>query len=356
MPAKGPLNFIGPTSSIALAAVLALATLVCSVAGQLSTSIDGTAVSIGSAQDVNKATVPVGPLADGSCGYGRRQLQQWPFLNVTAISANNSLAMGLPKLGCGICLQVTCTDEASCRPRPSPIVVQVIDTCYECLEDELQLHAAALAQLTPSSQPAPQLPLGITFQQAECQPPSTMAVSLTKYTMEANGNAAIQLSMEQVAGSNALSSIELQAQGQDSEGFMEMLNPFGAAWQLDNVTMPPYDLRITSQDGQQVTAVGAITFPATSRFPTDVQFRTANRFGQGVVQVAAAPGSSKEAAASPPTLHQPWVAAEVNRTIKTALAISLAIYTKRIKRTRLTFNGRDSSPIRTMARGSRSVD
>lgn len=36
---------------------------------------------------------------------------------------------------------------------------------------------------------------------------------------------------------------------------MEMLNPFGAAWQLDNVSMPPYDLRITSQDGQQVTAM-----------------------------------------------------------------------------------------------------
>ena len=48
--------------------------------------------------------------------------------------------------------------------------------------------------------------------QVECQPPSTMAASITKYTMEGNGNAAIQLSMEQVAGSNALTSIELQAQ------------------------------------------------------------------------------------------------------------------------------------------------
>ena len=64
-----------------------------------------------SVQDSSRATVSSGPLSNGSCGYGQRQLQQWPFLNVTAISANSSLAKGLPKLSCGICIQVTCTDE-----------------------------------------------------------------------------------------------------------------------------------------------------------------------------------------------------------------------------------------------------
>ena len=53
-----------------------------------------------------------GPLANGSCGYGKRQLAQWPYLNVTAIAANNSLALlGLPKAGCGICIQITCSDQ-----------------------------------------------------------------------------------------------------------------------------------------------------------------------------------------------------------------------------------------------------
>ena len=73
--------------------------------------------------------------------------------------------------------------------------------------------------------------------QVECQPPSTMAVSLTEYTMEPNGNAAVQLSMEQVAGSNALTSIELQAQVTFShEALCSVLLyvgcscPFGMLW------------------------------------------------------------------------------------------------------------------------------
>ena len=50
-------------------------------------------------------------------------------------------------------------------PRPPPVIVQVIDTCQECQEDELQLHAAALAQLESSLQPVPKSPLGVRYQQ-----------------------------------------------------------------------------------------------------------------------------------------------------------------------------------------------
>ncbi|KAK9861993.1 hypothetical protein WJX84_009704 [Apatococcus fuscideae] len=258
-----------------------MATLRTILAGPLSAINDGTAIAFGSSRDSVTTEPTSGPLANGSCGYGKRQLAQWPYLNVTAIAANNSLALlGLPKAGCGICIQITCSDQASCQPQPAPIIVQNLNTCLDCAEDELQV---------------------------DCVPPSDMAVSLTKYAMEPDGNAAVQLSMEQVAGSNALTSIELQVEG--SGGFTEMTNPFGAAWQLDNVSMPPYDLRITSQDGQQVVAMTAVPFAAAARFPTIVQFGTSDRFGQGVTQVAAAPGFSKESPtaenASPPTPASP---------------------------------------------------
>ncbi|KAK9861992.1 hypothetical protein WJX84_009704 [Apatococcus fuscideae] len=281
-----------------------MATLRTILAGPLSAINDGTAIAFGSSRDSVTTEPTSGPLANGSCGYGKRQLAQWPYLNVTAIAANNSLALlGLPKAGCGICIQITCSDQASCQPQPAPIIVQNLNTCLDCAEDELQVHASALSQLSPTAK----LPLDIQFQQVDCVPPSDMAVSLTKYAMEPDGNAAVQLSMEQVAGSNALTSIELQVEG--SGGFTEMTNPFGAAWQLDNVSMPPYDLRITSQDGQQVVAMTAVPFAAAARFPTIVQFGTSDRFGQGVTQVAAAPGFSKESPtaenASPPTPASP---------------------------------------------------
>lgn len=65
----------------------------------------------------------------------------------------------------------------------------------------------------------------------------------------------ISQAIDAASQKGSLCASPLSVQGQDSEGFTEMMNAFGAAWQLDNVTMPPYDLRITAQDGQQVTAM-----------------------------------------------------------------------------------------------------
>ncbi len=65
------------------------------------------------------------------------------------------------------------------------------------------------------------------YVQVECEPPSTIAVSLTKYTMVPDGDTAdVQLSLEQVAGSNAIAAIELQAGvshvGKDDASFLRI--------------------------------------------------------------------------------------------------------------------------------------
>lgn len=67
--------------------------------------------------------------------------------------------------------------------------------------------------------------------------------------------------------------------------------------------------RLTRQASMNPPCRTAVPFAAAARFPTIVQFGTSDRFGQGVTQVAAAPGFSKESPtaenASPPAPASP---------------------------------------------------
>ena len=56
-----------------------------------------------------------GGLISGACGYGMLNGNEWPFSRVVALGLNNSLttAIGSNKLGCGQCIQATCSGSVS---------------------------------------------------------------------------------------------------------------------------------------------------------------------------------------------------------------------------------------------------
>ena len=54
-------------------------------------------------------------LVNGACGYTAFNQSQWPYWDIAAIGPPNALAQGSsPMMGCGKCIQITCT--ASARP------------------------------------------------------------------------------------------------------------------------------------------------------------------------------------------------------------------------------------------------
>ena len=67
--------------------------------------------SLQTGQDPNTASYG---LANGACGYTALNESQWPYWNAAAIGPSNALAQGSsPMMGCGRCIQITCTAAAS---------------------------------------------------------------------------------------------------------------------------------------------------------------------------------------------------------------------------------------------------
>lgn len=93
--------------------------------------------------------------ATGACGYGALPEGAWPYGSLAAIDpAASPLAAGTTQQGCGICLEVQCTDASACGSAAQPLVVLVTDFCEGCGAGSIYLAPAAYAKLAPG------LPLG----------------------------------------------------------------------------------------------------------------------------------------------------------------------------------------------------
>ena len=92
-------------------------------------------------------------VAQGACGYGDLPDSGWPFGGIAAIDPSVSLfAAGTTQQGCGVCLQVQCTDAAACSSNNQPLVVLVTDHCVGCGAAAVYLAPSAYSKAVPGTQ------------------------------------------------------------------------------------------------------------------------------------------------------------------------------------------------------------
>ena len=83
--------------------------------------------------------------------------------------------------------------------------------------------------------------------------------------------AAILATLQEVGGPGSIKLV--QVEGADGQGWHNMANSYGAAWELSQMPPPPLDLRIVDANGNEVTAIGIINQNGqTGTIPAGVQF------------------------------------------------------------------------------------
>lgn len=82
------------------------------------------------------------------CGYGALPPSEWPFGGIAAVDPLAlPFAVGVQQ-GCGVCLEVQCTDPTACGTSQS-LLVLVADHCDGCGAEAVYLAPSAFGQLVP---------------------------------------------------------------------------------------------------------------------------------------------------------------------------------------------------------------
>eukprot|EP00887_Chlorella_sp_A99_P002824 scaffold6.g2824.t1 len=155
----------------------------------------------------------------GACGYGDPGMldSAWPFGMVAAIDFEASpFAVGKQQ-GCGICLQVECTDRVLCGSAPTPVVVQVTDGCKKCGASTIFISPQAYARAVPSTGSAGEA--DARFRQARA----------------------------------ALLHCACCAAPASTPDWLPMTRTYGAVWERSGLPEPPLDVRVTTTDTAPVT-------------------------------------------------------------------------------------------------------
>ncbi|KAI7843723.1 hypothetical protein COHA_002621 [Chlorella ohadii] len=253
---------------VALALLLALAAVPRASAGPLGDFIEGTAVPFGGPADGQDPHVASGGLVSGSCGYGQLSQQDWPHWAAVAVSPSSFLSANgtrHPLLGCGACLELRCDPrpgfEGRCPANPdgSSAIALVTDTCKDCPPSKLTLHYLAFQQKLANPD---QGELGIRFRLVECPVPGNIVADIDTYRAAAGGY--IRLSLENVAGTGALESVEIRKSPMAGDrlslagtSWTRMTNSWGSKWELS----PELSMLVHYLD------VAAVLFPSSNPLP-----------------------------------------------------------------------------------------
>ncbi|GAB4820958.1 hypothetical protein N2152v2_008004 [Parachlorella kessleri] len=234
----------------------------------------------------------------GACGYGVLPATIWPFGNTAALDpATSPFALaGSNMSGCGLCLEVDCTEAAGCAPNTQTVLVT--DWCEGCGPDVIYVAGPAFRSLVTDSVGE----VAGRFRRVPCDPPSGITVHVDNYRATQGGW--IRLGLVGVAGTGDITSVDIKGSSQADSSWKPMQRTYGAAWEASGLPPAPLDLRITSA-GQQLVAKSAIQQAGVSgNFPTNVQFKATGPTVPAPAKVAnisrAAPAA--EVSASPPAL------------------------------------------------------
>ncbi|KAL4434037.1 hypothetical protein ABPG75_000478 [Micractinium tetrahymenae] len=269
------------------AAVAAAVLLVaCAAAAPLGQWTAGTAVPYGGPSDGQDPHQASGGLKSGSCGYGELSQSEWPYWSAVAVSSSFPLAANTtrhPLLGCGACIELQCSDSrCPAGANGSSLVALITDTCVDCPANKLTLHYLSFAQKLASPDIGE---VGIQWRQVECDAPAPIVADIDTYRATQGGY--IRLSLESVAGTGGIASIELRKSPLAGDRmslagttWARMTNSWGAKYELSGLADTPLDVRITSDSGEVLVARQAIKDAGvTGKLALPVQFSAAGTPG-----------------------------------------------------------------------------
>lgn len=211
----------------------------------------GQARFFGGPPDGVDPTTAYGSLISNSCGYGRISLERWPQFQVISLAADNPLRTGLPLSGCGMCLQVRCTDTVCLDQQP--VTFYMVDTCDTCNATDISVSALGFEKLAP-------LRLGqidVEYMRVDCDPANSNIIIRVDTNRESGGGW-VRLSIQNIAGGGLVQSVSLIG----SDGIRRPMDlSYGASWELSGTPPLPWALLFTTDDGQIVQVQGVVTHP-----------------------------------------------------------------------------------------------
>ena len=297
--------------------VLLLAALA-TVAAAASTPLTGVATQFGGPADKLDPAKPSLGLLDGACGYGEMNRTQFPFFRGAGISLKSPLlASTSAKAGCGLCVKVACDPRnvlpfSACKPGVTPVTVMIVDSCPKCDPNQINIHASAFNEfLSPTV-----AKVGVTMEAVPCEPRAPFWIKVTDARQSAGGY--IRLSLQGVAGSGAVSSVEVRPTG--GVGWTKATNAWGATWEASRFgDTGNLDLRVVGDPGTPpVEAQGAIQVKK-GVYGTALQVN-GGAGGVSTVPLAEAAAPSKAVAAPAPAAAAPAAAAPAPAPAKAAPA------------------------------------
>lgn len=281
-------------------------------------AVPGIATEFGGAADKQSRDAASLGLLDGACGFGNMSRGDFPAWKAAALSPNSVLLDGAsPKLGCGVCVKVTCDPSrqlpfSPCKAGALPVTVMVVDSCPTCDPNQINIHASAFQDFLG---PIPKV--AVAMERVPCEPKSNVVLKVTEARTSSGGF--IRVAPQGVAGSGVVSKVEVRPTG--SSSWTQATNAYGASWQASKFGdgVSSLDVRVTGEPGTApVEAIGAISPVAKGRFGTAVQV---NGAGVGISSGAAsapAPAAAAPAAPAAPAPAAPAPAKAVEAPVAAA--------------------------------------
>ena len=283
-------------SLLPLLALLALLALSAASAAPVA----GIATEFGGAADKQSRDSASLGILDGACGYGNMSRGDFPAWKAAALPPNSVLLDGLSqKLGCGVCVKVTCDPSrqlpfSPCKAGALPVTVMVVDSCPTCDKNQINVHASAFQDFLG---PIPKV--AVTLERVACEPRSNLVLKVTEARTSSGGF--VRVAPQGVAGSGVVSKVEVRPTG--SSSWTQATNAYGASWQASKFGdgVSSLDVRLTGEPGTSpVEAVGAISPVARGRYGTAVQINGAGLSSSSAPAAAArAPAAAAPAPAAP---------------------------------------------------------
>ena len=125
---------MAPLSSLSFALVVALLALLSASPTTSAAPVPGIATEFGGAADKQSRDSASLGLLDGACGFGNMSRVDFPAWKAAALPPNSVLLDGSSpanKLGCGVCVKVTCDPArqlpfSPCKAGALPVTVMVV--------------------------------------------------------------------------------------------------------------------------------------------------------------------------------------------------------------------------------------
>ncbi|KAK9820245.1 hypothetical protein WJX72_007952 [[Myrmecia] bisecta] len=217
----------------------------------------GTGTFYGGAPDGMDPYQPTYGTKEGSCGYGVLDKSKYPFWSVAALNPSNQFYKAGPIQGCGQCFQIECVNDGGkyagrCNSDPNQrsVIVMISDSCPTCADgpDHIDMQALTFQKIAPMSNGR----INIRYRRVECTPPADLQVDI----MDNNGQGKwTRLVVEQAAGRAAVQNVFIKG---PKTAWLAMNNLWGAAWETASLPGYPTDMRIVSDDGEEVTGFGVL--------------------------------------------------------------------------------------------------